>query len=377
MPPVKPKFDKPRGGAKEQGAPAPDLVPILLGTAGALGLAYMFIRWLRRIGLPGDDQTASLARWVANAIIGWLPAEAQQVLVTRMTTLSEQATLGLWLVAVVLFLLTVFVSGAPAYKRKFTFDTLIQAHAKRTPRVRPIVHCDPRDDKDPDGPWSPAPTHEHWAKRYGLVLDEPFPEERLEIVLLGQLKLINNAGPVRAGLCVRAVQSVCIARIVHGRAAGNRLIDTYATAFLPFKMRHYRKTNRGPYRRFFRPCNLPCQNAVEKAWAKTMRDGADLLAEARALHHYASTRCVWFLEKARAQSGVLEPSSLLWLRPVCRPLWSAIHQVGLNCANIEACAIAAHYAAENHAEQALNEPHFEAVLWGLRQTLWPDESTVV
>jgi hypothetical protein len=79
----------------------------------------------------------------------------------------------------------------------------------------------------------------------------------------------------------------------------------------------------------------------------------------------------WFmalLNRAR-KKGVLASSQFLWLRPLDRSLWYALHHCGGRAAWAEGFAAWAHYTAEEKAGKALLEPHVALAVASLREAL--------
>jgi hypothetical protein len=79
----------------------------------------------------------------------------------------------------------------------------------------------------------------------------------------------------------------------------------------------------------------------------------------------------WFmalLTRAR-KKGVLASSQFLWLRPLDRSLWYALHHCGGRVAWAEGFAAWAHYAAEEKAGKALADPHVAPAVASLREAL--------
>mgnify|MGYP007076386948 CR=1 FL=1 len=96
------------------------------------------------------------------------------------------------------------------------------------------------------------------------------------------------------------------------------------------------------------------QKDVRNAWNFHKKRLGDPL-----LKRHTAFELPWFmaaLTLAR-RKGVLASSQFLWVRPVDRPLWYALHQCGGRAAWAEAFASWAHYAAEEKAKKALAEPH--------------------
>ncbi|MDR1686976.1 MAG: hypothetical protein LBR82_11190 [Desulfovibrio sp.] len=95
-----------------------------------------------------------------------------------------------------------------------------------------------------------------------------------------------------------------------------------------------------------------------------------ILSESLIVRHSAY-ELPWFtalLTRAR-RKGVLAPSQYLWLRPLDRTLWYALHQCGGRAAWAEGVAAWAHYAAEEKAGNALSEPHVKQAVVALRDAL--------
>jgi hypothetical protein len=95
-----------------------------------------------------------------------------------------------------------------------------------------------------------------------------------------------------------------------------------------------------------------------------------ILAEPLPMRHSAF-ELVWFmalLTRAR-KKGVLAPAQFLFLRPLDRPLWYALHHCGGRVAWAEGFAAWAHYAAEEKAGTALSEPQLARAVKSLRNAL--------
>lgn len=75
-----------------------------------------------------------------------------------------------------------------------------------------------------------------------------------------------------------------------------------------------------------------------------------------------------FLIEAR-KKGVLASSQFLWLRPVDRPLWYALNQCGGRAAWSEALSAWAHFQAEEHEKNSLDNPQIDAAVEGLKKAL--------
>ena len=282
---------------------------------------------------------------------------------------SRQAALGYWLASVLAapLLLGYWGRHIKPLNKRFTLEDLIRIHANRMPRVKPVVNCDPREDKDPDGPWAPAWTEWEWVEKHKISIDQMLdmdaPSKPLRTALLAQLRLKNPAGQQRTTRCVQGAMLICLERIVNGRQAGNDTLDRMAETFEPFYLKDYRKLqHEGP---------LPCDDIIKECWSQIAPDSpmGRIIAEAVRRHYFSSTQVTWMVEKARDESGVIESSAFLWLRPTCRPLWLTIHQIGLEVSNVEACAVASHYKFEQEEGHAIKTPYLRSAVFGLNDIL--------
>ena len=330
--------------------------------------------FLRSFGLPLESQLAALTRFTVNPLLEVLPETWAAKTAWALRDTAKQAAFGAWLVALAAAPLTLgyLARGARALKKDLTLQSLLAFHAERVPRVRVVLNCDPRKDKDPKGPWAPPMRRWDWAKEHKIPIGEAFdldnPPKPLRKALVDQLNLVNLAGVERAQRCVQATMLVCLERIVNGRKAGNDLIDALASSFEEHKLRSYRKLQKKG--------ELPCDAIITTRWTERLAEAPvkAVLREARERHQFASTQVVWLLEQARHYSGVLEPSALLWLKPTCRVLWLAVHQIGLEVAHVEACAIASHYKFEEEEGHAVKAPYLRSAVFGLNEALAPKKA---
>jgi len=108
------------------------------------------------------------------------------------------------------------------------------------------------------------------------------------------------------------------------------------------------------------------QKRVDAAFKRHESILADSLIE-----RHTAFELPWFmalLTRAR-KKGVLASSQFLWLRPLDRTLWYALHQCGGRAAWAEGFAAWAHYTAEEKTGKALADPHVAPAVASLREAL--------
>ena len=348
-------------------------------TLGVVGLILASLYWwLRSLGLPFEEEVAKAVRSALNPVLSFLSdfdflQPAAVLIASVLYDTTRQAAMGYWFVAASVSLpLVIWLgrSGKP-YKNLYGLESLVRIHALKTPRVQPVMNCDPRKDTSVDGPWARALTQWEWMDRLDGIdmnsmktpMDIDNPPRVVQDALIDQIRLVNPAGSERAGVCAKGVMLVCLERIVNGRKAGNLMIDQLASCFSECTLEDYVKLRVGG--------ELPCQKVIDEHWSKISPSSpmGEVIVEAVEKHAYASTQTVWMVNRARQETGVLEPAALLWLRPCCRPLWLAVHQIGLEVANVEACAVASHYKHEEEEGRAMEEPCLSSAIFGLNDIL--------
>lgn len=96
--------------------------------------------------------------------------------------------------------------------------------------------------------------------------------------------------------------------------------------------------------------------------------GSELWRKGSALHAHVESRLCWLLGLAQARQRV-PPSSFLWLKAADRPLWYALHSVGMLPAAVECAGIRALMREEAAAGAALPSPKVDLAVQALYHEL--------
>jgi intracellular multiplication protein IcmP len=281
--------------------------------------------------------------------------------------------------------------AAPArYKRAFDLDGLIREQAasfgtsaafvRRHLRLVPPAGACPRAGQRPDpgaaaGSWPDDPrpadyalTPEEWIARFGTGPDGGFDEAAARYALLRQL------GPRWRGLREASPQVRCLIaafalHLAQRRADALRLLEDLSASLANSDQ----DKPEGPDA----PLALP---ASARAVADTFLDDRELVTPALAIanrHVYAHTALMELLNAARLRAGVLAPGQFAWLKLVDRPLWYALHSLGLETESIgrylhpnprvEAVGARDHWAVERLAGEPLLEPSMDRAVDALRK----------
>ena len=148
---------------------------------------------LQNMGLPLEKELSKIVRTLVNPLLNIAPDSWKPYIFRTLGDPSRQAALGYWLASALTapLLLGYWGRRIKLLNKRFTLEDLIRIHAQRMPRVKPVVNCDPREDKDPDGPWAPAWTQWEWVEKHKIPIEQMFdmdaPPKTLRTALMGPI----------------------------------------------------------------------------------------------------------------------------------------------------------------------------------------------
>jgi hypothetical protein len=263
-------------------------------------------------------------------------------------------------------------------------ESLLRNNAESFPCLWPVVGrgealLDPASYDS--GPWRLARSPLQFAVEHGLLLDEkgvPYASEEVLRQGLGSVDapaygharldesrarsvLREQLGPVFGGFYMLSPCRQALAAAFLAYAGGDK---RGCLAIQDAVSRAYEETNGNP------ACSLLGEKAFRKRVHSVFEKHRTILEEAPLLRHSAF-ELPWFmalLTRAR-KKGVLASSQFLWLRPLDRPLWYALHQCGGRTAWAEGFAAWAHYVAEERQGEALAEAQLSQAVASLREAL--------
>lgn len=291
-----------------------------------------------------------------------------------------------WPYAVLLALLgvgAIFLGRTSGLVRRLNMESLLRNNAESFACLRPIVGRG-KNLLDPAsydaGHWQIARSPAQFALEHGLLMDrdgKAFSVEEAfqdgladtELPAYGQAHLDEaktlatlqkQLGKPFAGFEELAPERKALACAFLAYASGDKegclsILDAVSISYLE---------KEAP------SCPILSQDGFQKRLTKTWDKHQKILADPLLVRHGAF-ELPWFMAlitRAR-KKGVLASSQFLWLRPLDRPLWYAIHQCGGRAAWAEAFASWAHYSAEEKAKKPLPEPHLSHAVRRLRDSL--------
>lgn len=281
------------------------------------------------------------------------------------------------------------------YKRNFNINSLLENNIKNFPCIAPVVGRNILDDDPDKGSWKTARTPLQFAAENGLLISretkKPLPEkmvlkkgmanmqssllednsdvmldeEKARKVFTKQLGPIFN-GPENLPYHQRGIAAALMAFGCGDKKTAQDLFDHMSLSFKEagggsFSWKIWGK-NRGELEDHF----VDIKNADDII--EQYKDDEDFLYATR--HHNLYTY-TWFhslLEFARAK-GVVSTAQFIWLRPMDRPLFYVLNQVGGRTSFAEAAGAWAHYYAEYVLKQAIGEPEINEAVVALKGSL--------
>jgi hypothetical protein len=280
---------------------------------------------------------------------------------------------------------SVFMGGRlSGFVRRLNMESLLRNNAESFACLRPIVGRGKEllaPESYDTGLWRIARSPLQFAVEHGLLLDEHgvviAPEQVLrrglghaDMPAYGSARLdedetfavlCGQLGPAFGGFAALAPGRKALAAAFLAYAGGDK---KESIGILDELSRSYAEKD-----------GVPLCPALEQDDFKARLDAVwekhKGIAEEQLPARHTTFEATWFmalLTLAR-RKGVLAPSQFLWLRPLDRPLWCALHQCGGRAAWAEGVAAWAHYAAEEKAGNSLSDPHVTQAVVALREAL--------
>jgi hypothetical protein len=281
-------------------------------------------------------------------------------------------------------LASIFMGRVSGLTRRLGMESLLKNNAESFACLHPIVGrgkelLDPRSYDA--GNWRIARSPLQCAVEHGLLLDEKgeaYPADQVMRRGLGYVEspaygharldedrtlamLRAQLGPVFGGFDALSPGRKALAVAFLAYADGDK---KDCLGILNDVARAYTEQDGKP------GCALLEQATFAKR-LKTMWEKHQEITTERIIARHTAFELTWFmalLTRAR-KKGVLASSQFLWLRPLDRPLWYALHQCGGRAAWAEGIAAWAQYAAEEKAGKALSEPRLAQAVTALREAL--------
>lgn len=234
----------------------------------------------------------------------------------------------------------------PAKNLRRTLDRrkIIESEVRIWPWIAPVVKLDLVAQPIHEGRWAMARTPVDFARKYRLLDGREVNKLRTEKFFSSQLGKLWE-GPDRLPRHVRALFACFIAQACRDKDGARDGLRTLALSHADGK----------PDYAFVQP--LLDKHLGDERLAPLFRN-----------HAYAVTVLCAALELARS-NGVLPPAYFLWLRPLNRPLWYALNNVGRRTPFCDAAGVHAHYLAEKVAGHRIERPYVVEAAKALERAL--------
>lgn len=262
------------------------------------------------------------------------------------------------------------VDDSLAFKSKMDLSALAERMSVAFPASTPVLDLD-LISGDPDvGPWRRMDDYLGFALRHQLLrtrtnkvitersdeIRASFFDERMAFDVFAK-QLGPQTSKCWASLIddrphAAALAAVFAARINRKTSEANDILDQLARSYVA-------GDGKSGYQMDL--------SMARKAWDRYAHTEA--VSEIAGRHAHLHCSLSLLLHKARYESGVLQPAWFIWLKPVDRTLWYALHQVGLRVGAIEAGGVRAQMLAEDKNKGSISNPMVEQAVVALRMHL--------
>ncbi len=243
-----------------------------------------------------------------------------------------------------------------SFKKKFTVDSLAINESNLWNQIKPIIYQHP--EKEPDlnkGVWAMALRPEHFVKKNNLFdeyetetgeLRQVLKEEETYNVFLEQMGK-RWTGSKALSKEEKQLFGLFITKACRNSKEADVLVKALADA--------YTSRNHGFLRdkwikaKLMKKANKLVDNAIKKYEEK------EVVQNIINSHFYTKTVLSGLLEEAR-KDGVLATADFIWLKPLNRPLWYMLNNIGRRASWIECAAPWSHYWSEKLLERKVANP---------------------
>lgn len=291
-----------------------------------------------------------------NPLINWVstitPAQADLVTPDQLLEASEDVG-RFWRYPVAVFsLLAAFYiykfSPKLMFRHTYTMQTLVESEEKDWPQITPVVKLDLIKTPLNEGKWASSLTPMQFVKKYKLY--KKLPIESSEPTLAHKTQFYVSLFPD---------QAYRILTMQMGKVwTGTQDLPIYAQAlFAAFAARGAKDTQSS--------VNLLNQISKSSGSGKLDFSGTQALLNKHINnklvqkisngHAYILTIMASMLVLAR-EDGVLASADFLWLKPLDRPLWYMLNNVGRQTAYVEVAGPFAHWKAEQEFGRPIQVP---------------------
>ncbi len=333
------------------------------------------------------SQAQALDRWAGTAVPGRL--DWQQMATAATIAGRSMRWLNLLILVPLAGLVWHYADRRRLFRKSFNTRELLARNMPLFPCIAPGLRRNLLKEPMHEGRWAVAKSPTRWVADNGLLLDRDGQPVVREWLITPE-GLPNEESPLQqpvqrgmhAGVGLRFDRTR--AQQLFAGQLGERLVPleelpahrrALAAAFLTFA-----HAKRSQAQALLDQLSISFRepSRCAESFILDMSGVAELLGrypvtssiQRRLAPHsaYTNTWMVALLECAR-EKGLLPPAEFLWLRPMDRTLWYALHQAGGRTPWCEAAGIWAHYEAESLLGTALEEPEVEAAVEALHGSL--------
>lgn len=276
-------------------------------------------------------------------------------------TFEQMVDVGMWIGSYTRWVISPALIAAAVYiyrkspldnhNKEYNMDSLLKSEVRVWPHVAPVMGLNliKQDIDGKDGSkWAMGQTEFSFILQHNLWTDGALDLGKAKEVFSKQL------GPMLTKLSAMKPERRAICALFLLRLTGD--MDNF-------------KKLRGELALFRSKMTVKPNPATVMAYVDSVlakHKEHPVVLELTQKHAYETTFLTSLFQKAK--KGVFPPNEILWLKPVDRTLWYALHQEGLGknkVAWVEAAGIRAHWMAEVTVGRAIEQPTVSAAVTGL------------
>jgi intracellular multiplication protein IcmP len=258
------------------------------------------------------------------------------------------------LIGIILAVIVYFFHSDRTYRTIETMDSLSDKLRSQFPASQVVSGLNLAATPIEQGPWAMAQTPIEFAKKHKLL----YRDERHQVCVdrmkskmifseqLGRpWKGLNDLAPYE-----RAIFGALAAYVGYNRKEADLALESISASVTQEKIASKALNFAHAEKLFQQYSNAKAVQAITEKHAYVLTVFIELLIEAR-------------------KTGIVANSSYLWVKPIDRPLWYVLNNVGRKAVFIETGAVHGHWLAEKNVGFAIHQPMIDEAIVGLEEAI--------
>ena len=261
------------------------------------------------------------------------------------------------------------IINTKTFKKKFTVDSIAVNESSIWNQIKPIIHQHP--EKEPDlnkGVWAMGLRPEHFVKKHDLLDEYETETGDLRTVLKAEqaynvfLKQMGSRwnNPKELSREEKQLFGLFITKACRNSKKADALIKSLSDAYTSQNFGFLR--DKWVKVRLMKKSDKLVNEAIKSYQEK------EVVQNIINSHFYTKTVLSGLLEEAR-KDGVLATADFIWLKPLNRPLWYMLNNIGRRASWVECAGPWSHYWSEKLLERKVANPMISETVKALDEYL--------